>query len=110
MDYVKRVLSLLAAISLAELLPFFPWSPFKGISQEKATGVATVAGGFAESIVSPLFWIVTILFFALFLGTSRVRSKFLRILLFWIPTLLVSTLGCALFTLFAYVLIRFRHR
>lgn len=108
MDYIKNILSGLAAIFLAEFLPFFSWSPFKGISEQKATGLAAVAGGFA-AIFSPLFWIVTILFFAVFYGAGRLGNGALRILLFWIPTLLVSAVGCVLLGLFAYALIHFRH-
>ena len=104
MGHVKNILSGLAAIFFAEFLPLFPWSPFKGMSEQKATGLAAVAGGFA-AIFSPLFWIVVILFFVLFYGASRLGNRFLRILLFWIPILLASTLGGTLFALFAYVLI-----
>ena len=57
---------MLAALFIAECFPG-PWSAFHGISQEKATGLAAVAGGLVESALSPSFWLVAILLFALFL-------------------------------------------
>jgi hypothetical protein len=51
MDYFKGILSGLAAIIIAECVPG-SWSVFEGISREKATGRAALAGGIAES---PLF-------------------------------------------------------
>jgi len=103
-DYVKGVLSGLTAIILAG-----SWSMFQGISKEKATGLAAVAGGIAESALSPLFWILAALFFALFFAASRLGNKFLRVLLFWIPTLTVSALSMAIVALVIYVVIHFRH-
>ena len=64
MVYAKGILSGLAALFLAELVPG-SWSIFRGMSTEKATGLAAVAGGLVESIFSPLFWILAALFFAL---------------------------------------------
>src|SRR6266566_3418567 len=105
MDYVKGILSGLAAIILAECVPG-PWSAFRGISQEKATGLATIAGGLAESAFSPLFWILAALFFALFFAASRLSNKVLRAFLFWIPTLTVSVLCIAIVALITYLFIR----
>jgi hypothetical protein len=72
MTYFKGLLSFLAALFLAEFA--MPWSVFRGISQEKATGLGAVAGGFAESLFSPLFWIVVILFFGLFFAAGQARQ------------------------------------
>jgi hypothetical protein len=108
MDYVKGVLSGLAALILAECVPF-PWSPFRGISQEKATGLAAIAGGLAESALSPLFWIVAALFFGLFFAASRLSNKVLRVFLFWIPTLTVSVLCITIVALITYLVVRARH-
>ena len=83
MNYVKGILSGLAAIILAECVPG-SWSVFRGIGQEKATGLAVVAGGLAESVFSPLCWILAVLFFALFFAASRLKNKLLRVFLFWI--------------------------
>ncbi len=109
MDYVKGILSGLAAIFLAESVPG-RWSIFRGISEQKATGLGAVAGGLTRSAFSPLFWALAILFFSLFFLASRLGSKSLRIFLFWIPTLTISVLGTALVALFTYVFIHFRNR
>jgi hypothetical protein len=79
-----------------------------GISQEKATGVAVVAGAFLEAIFSPLFWILAIAVAALFFWTGQFQSRILRVALFWIPTLVISAFGLGLTMLFAYLYLRFR--
>ncbi len=105
MIYAKGILGGLAALFLAGSL-----SVFKGINTEKATGLAAVAGGLVGSIFSPLFWILAALFFALFFSAGRLESKLLRVFLFWIPTLTVSTVGIAIAALFTYMSIHFRNR
>jgi hypothetical protein len=103
MDYFKATLSGLTALILAVCVPV--WPVFRGISNAKATGIAAVAGGLAETATSPLFWLLAIVLFALFFLTSRLGSKLLRIILFWIPTVTVSTLGIATVALYAGLLI-----
>jgi hypothetical protein len=78
---------------------------FKGISEQKATGLGAVAGG----LRSPLFWTLALLFFALFLAASRLGNKILRVFLFWIPTVTVSVLVVAIVALFTYLSIHFRN-
>src|SRR5512140_1011595 len=95
MRYSKIVLSAVAALLLAEFIG--PWSMFRWMSTEKATGMAVLAAGLLESLVSPLFWLLAILFFGIFFAASRMDNRVGRILLFWTPTLLLSTLT-ALFT------------
>jgi hypothetical protein len=80
----------------------------KNASPEKATGLAAIAGGLVEAVFSPLFWILAVSFFALFFTASRLRSRVLQVLLFWTPTVTVSTLGFGLFALFAYAWLHFR--
>ena len=109
MDYVKGVLSGLAAIFLAESVPG-RWSIFRGISEQKATGFGAFAGGLTNSAFSPFFWALAILFFSLFFVASRLENRILRVLLFWIPTLTVSVLATAFLALFTYVFIHFRNR
>ena len=109
MNYVKGILSGLVAIILAELVPG-SWSVFRGISKEKATGLAVVAGGLAESIFSPLFWIFVIAFFGLFFCTGRAGNKFLRIFFFWIPTLTVFSISVAIVGLYTYLFMHLRNR
>jgi hypothetical protein len=97
MDYFKGVLSGLAAIFIAEVV--FAW-PF--LSGSKATGLAALVALFVESLLSPKLWIVGILLFGLFFAASR-SSTTLRVLFFWIPTLVVSTLGFAFLGFLTYV-------
>lgn len=110
MKNLKIVLSVVAAIWLAECTPG-PWSAFRGLSQERATGLFAVAAGFLESAVSPLFWIVAGVIFALFLAASRFASRPLRILLFWIPVSAVCALAAGFVTLvtYAYLSVRALH-
>jgi hypothetical protein len=103
MSHFKIVLSAVAALLLAEFIG--PWSMFRGMSTEKATGLAAVAGGFVESLFSPLFWVIAIVSFFLFFYASRLGSKVLRIFLFWTPILLLSTFGMLIAAFFVYVLV-----
>ena len=71
---LRGVLSAVAAVFGGLLGPglFFA---LRGINNSKATGLAAVGGGFLESLFSPLFWILAVSLFALFLAASRLRSK-----------------------------------
>jgi hypothetical protein len=104
--YVKGVLSGVAAIFVALLGPGL-LQALKSISGQQATGLGAIAG-FWNPLFSPLFWILAILFFVLFLTASRLGSKVLRVVLFWIPTLFVSALGFGLVALFTYGWMHFR--
>lgn len=104
MAYFKIILSGVAALLLAEFVG--PWSMFRGMSTEKATGLAAVAGGFVESMLSPLFWVLAILFFAMFFYASRLGNKALRVLLFWTPALLLSTV-VVLFAALIFVVLHY---
>ena len=106
--YVKGVLSGLAAIFIASLGPGL-LNALKGISEQTATGFGAIAVGFSGAIVTPLFWILAVSSFALFFAASRLGSKVLRVLLFWIPTCLVSAIGFSLFALFTYAWMHFRN-
>ncbi len=108
MGYGKALLAGFTATVLAELVPSL-WSVFSGTSSTKATGLAAVAGGFVESLISPLFWILAILIFASLFAASKLTNKPLRIFLFWIPTLTVCSLSVAVLALGAYLLIHFRN-
>ena len=107
MTTLRGVLSAVAAIFVALLGPGLVVA-FRGINNSKATGLAAVAGGFVESLFSPLFWILAVSFFALFFAASRLSSKPLRILLFWTPVTSISMLGLGIFSLFTYLWIHFR--
>jgi len=108
MSYFKAILSMLAALFIAECFPV-PWSPFHGISQEKATGLAAVAGGLVESALSPSFWLVAILLFALFLSAGRLGNTALRICLFWIPAVTASLFCVASVTTLTFLFLHYRH-
>jgi hypothetical protein len=108
MDYVKGILSGVVAMILAEVVPGVWWA-LTGISNNKATGVAVVWAGLIESLFSFQFWILAILFFALFFAASRLGSKPLRVVLFWIPSLTVIAASVAIVAMFTHLLLRFRH-
>src|SRR6266568_9432596 len=97
MDYIKGILSGLAAIFVAEFVFFWPT-----LKVEKATGLGVLKGLLAESVFSHRFWIVGILLFAGFFAASR-GSTVLRVLFFWIPTLTVSALGFSIVAMYAYL-------
>ena len=99
MTSVRIVLSGLGAIFIALLGPWLVVG-LRDINQQRATGLTAIAGGLL--IFSPLFWILAGSFFALFFTASRLSSKGLRIVLFWIPTVTISSLGLGLLSLFAY--------
>ncbi len=98
MAYLRVLLSAVAALVLAILGPplFFSLQ-----QSSKATGLAVFFRA-----VSPLCTILAIVFFTLFFVTSRVKSKSLRLLLFWMPVTVISTLGLGFLALFAYAWLR----
>jgi len=109
MYYLKITLSVLAAVFVALFAPGI-WSIFRGFDTTKTTGLGAVAGGLMESLYSPVFWIMVILLFALFFRASRLGNTAVRVLLFWIPTVLTSTLGLLFGALFVYLITRSRHQ
>ena len=104
MQYFKIVLCTIAALLLAEFVQV-SWT-FKGISQEKATGLVAVAGGFVESLLSPLFWISAAMSFGIFHAASQAKNTALQTIFFWIPTSILSSIALTFMTLFAYVLVK----
>jgi hypothetical protein len=85
MVYVKGILSGFAAffIALCVFLVNFWW--IKGYWTGYGCSLLM------ENIFSPLFWVVGLLLFWLFFAGSRGTAT-LRVLFFWIPTLVVSAL------------------
>jgi len=108
MNYAKAVLSGLAAITIAELVPG-PWSIVRPFLGSKATGMAVLRAELLESLFSPLFWILAILLFVALFAASRLGSRSLRIVLFWIPTVTAAVLCCGFAALTTYVFIHFRN-
>jgi hypothetical protein len=99
MAYLRVVLSGVAAIFVAEIAPFFllalSMRAVSGTGEQGAIGFDPYS--FRRGFVSPWCWLIAVVFFVLFLAASRLSSKALRVLLFWVPTLAISTL-CALLT------------
>jgi hypothetical protein len=104
---IRTIFSAVAAIFTA-MFGFAMAGPLRGLSSSKATGLAALVAVFLESLFSPLFWILAVMFFVLFFAASRLANKPLRILLFWTPATAISMLGLCLFSLFAYVWIHFK--
>ena len=104
MNYFKGILSGLSAIIIAQLMSWH-WPLFNG---SKATGIAAIEGLFVETLFSPLFWMLAIVLFAIFFVASRFRSKPLRVVFFWIPTLTTSGLVLAIASLLAYAVIQLK--
>ena len=99
MNYVKGFLSGFAATIIAESVFVRPF-----LQNSRATGLAAVFGTCVEGLLSPKFWIVAILLFALFFLASR-GNTILRVAFFWIPTLVVSALTFAVVGLMGYVVL-----
>lgn len=101
MDYIKVILSGLTGIFLAWTVIYWPVL--------KEGGQFTEIGVFVAAFSSPLLWMLAVLFAALFFAASRIGNTFLKTILFWIPTLVVSTLGVAISALLTYLFIRLKH-
>lgn len=84
MAYLKGVLATVASLFLALLVPQLWWL-IRGLTTEKATGFTVVAAGFLESILSPWFWILAVLFSAFFYFSSGFENKSLRVVLSGFP-------------------------
>ena len=107
MDYLKGVVATIGAFFLAMFVPT-SWTLVHGLSAERGTGLAVVAGTTLDSIVSPWFWPLGLLFSAAFYFSGRLENKPLRVLLFWIPTIVASAMGFGLSVLVTIVWARFQ--
>jgi hypothetical protein len=107
--YIKTALSSLAAMILAMFVPTF-WISFRNITQEKATGLASVAGGMFENLFSGLFLILFLLFLAIFFMTGRLGNRTQRILLFWVPTITVCVFAFGTWALYVYAIRHIPHQ
>jgi len=104
MNYVKVILSVLAAMFISECVFFWPL-----LSGSKAIGAAALPILLADSIFSFRFWIVGILVFAFFYVASRAGAT-LIMMFFWIPTCAVSALGFSILAMYTYLFIRISSR
>jgi hypothetical protein len=94
---LRVLLSAVAGLPLAIVgtpLSFFLQHP------SKTTGLA------AFRVLSPLSTILGVVLFTVFFAASRLKSKSLRLLLFWTPVAVISTLGLGCLALVAYAWLR----
>ena len=82
---------------------------FKGISEQKAIGLGAFTAAQLEALFSPLFWLVAILCFAILLATGRLTNGALRVIFFWIPTVLSVVLGFGVLILILTLYLWLRH-
>ena len=106
MAYLKGVLATVASLFLALLIPQLWWLIRLG-GFEKGTGIAVFAAGFLDSILSPWFWILAMVFSLLFYMAGRSQNQGIRLVFFWIPAIAVSVVGFGLWALFALLARRF---
>ena len=92
LGFLRASLSVVSALFLAILGPPMFYS-FR--SNAKATGLT------AFMVFTPSIAILAIVFFALFFAASRLDSKWVRVLLFWTPVTIISTLGFGFLVLVA---------
>jgi hypothetical protein len=65
-------------------------------TKEHASGIGFDVVGRFERVRSPGFWILAAFLFALLFAASQLGNKVSRLFLFWIPSLLLTTLGLTL--------------
>ena len=105
--YLKAVLSALMALLVALIAG--PWSPFRGITEQKTTGLAALTGGGMEALLSPPFWASVMVLFALIFAAGQIKNKVLQAILFWVPAIFSSVIALGLATLIIGGLLYLRH-
>ena len=111
MTYVKLLLGGLSALFLSGFV-LMVITAFRDMSHSnaRATGLAAVVGNSIEgSVRSPVFWLLAILFFAMFFATGRLSSTVFRVVLFWFPAIGILMFGLGLLGWFAMVISTIRH-
>ena len=106
MTYVKLILSTVAAVFLALMVPavyFLFWT----MRSQQVTGLAAVSGGIVECLQAPVFWILGVSLFVLFLAASRLQAQALRVIFFWTPAVSASAMSALLVVGYAWM--RSRH-
>lgn len=109
MNFLRTTLTALGAIFTAALIPTL-WTMVREFGTQRQTGIGAVAGGVSELLLSPVFWVLAILFFFFFLRMSKVGNEAIRILFFWIPTVAASCIGLLIVGGFTYLFLHFRQR
>lgn len=108
MNFLRTTLIVLGAIFAAVLIPTL-WTTVREIGSQRQTGLGAVAGGVSELLLSPVFWILAVLFFFFFLRMSKVGSEAIRILFFWIPTIAATSIGLLFVAGFTYLFLHFKY-
>ena len=103
MDYIKGILSGLAATFVAEFVFLWPT-----LNSSKATGLAVLKILLAERRSLAQILDSRVLLFGLFFAASR-GGTVLRVF-FWVPTLTVSGLGFSIVAMYAYLFTISRHQ
>lgn len=106
MLYVKAILSGLTAILATELLAI--WWTLSPWDSAKAVGIDVIVAIVKASLVHALPWIVAMILFATFFAASRLGSKPLRVVLFWIPAITISCVGITVASSIAYLITKFK--
>jgi hypothetical protein len=105
--YMKTLLTAIASLFLAVLLPGFA-SMFRLMTSQKATGFTAVSGGLLERALSPWFWVSYLLSLSMFYVTAGLENRILRVFFFWIPSIVICVAGFGFWALFLYVMTRAR--
>lgn len=79
------------------------------LNNSKATGMDLIVATFYRNLLSPWSWLLAAICFLLFFAASRITNKPLRILFFWTPTIMMSTLFIGIVTLYAYIWMYFKN-
>lgn len=81
------------------------WTMVQEFGSQRQTGLV---GGVSELLLSPVSWVLAVLFFFFFLRMSKVGSEALRVLFFWIPTVAASFIGLLVVGGYTYLFLHFR--
>ena len=109
MTPMRALLAGFASFFLAEYV-FAYFKYFRFLSGQKAIGVGVLKAIVLESLLSPLFWAVAILSVGIFLIAGRLANGALRTAFFWIPAILINTLGFGFLTLLAIAILVLRFK
>lgn len=104
MRSLRTTLTVLGAI-FAALLIRMVWTMVQEFGSQRQTGLV---GGVSELLLSPVSWVLAVLFFFFFLRMSKVGSEALRVLFFWIPTVAASFIGLLVVGGYTYLFLHFR--
>jgi hypothetical protein len=105
MVYVKRALAAMAALTISLVLDYVDMAWYQHVPMIWHGHGASVDLFFAIrwGIRQAAIWAIAFLLFLLFIKSSQLHSKARRVLLFWTPTLVGSTLGLLVTALLAWM-------